>query len=58
MDHEAEHGLYISDRAAWAQYVATRWAKMLRESDETRRRELWKLAGQELRAAIKALEGD
>lgn len=50
-----EHKLYLTDRWAWAQYVAPKWARTLEKADEAEKRMLWRIAGPELKAAIRAL---
>jgi hypothetical protein len=50
-----EHQLYEQDRAAWARYIAPRWADMLRAADDAEKRRLWGIAGPELRAELTAL---
>lgn len=53
-----EHLLYLTDRHAWAKHVAPNWARMLAKSDETEKRRLWRIAGPELKAAIRALKSE
>lgn len=55
MKPEQEHALYLRDRWAWAKHVAPNWARMLAKSDETEKRRLWRIAGPELKAEIRAL---
>jgi hypothetical protein len=50
-----EHTLYLTDRAAWAAYVAPCWVEILKQSDEAERRRTWAMACPELRDAIRAL---
>ena len=50
-----EHRLYLTDRWAWAKYVAPKWIKTLEAADEAERRRLWRIAGPELKAEIRAL---
>lgn len=50
-----EHALYLRDRWAWAQYVAPKWARTLAKADEAEKRRLWRIAGPELKAEIRAL---
>ena len=53
-----EHKLYLRDRRAWAQYVAPKWAQMLAKADDAEKRMLWRIAGPELKAAIRALKSE
>jgi hypothetical protein len=50
-----EHLLYLRDRWAWAKYIAPKWVKMLEPADESERLRLWRIAGPELKAEIRAL---
>ena len=50
-----EHELYLTDRAAWASYAAPKWAQMLRHADAEEKKSLWGIAGEELRAELRAL---
>ena len=50
-----EHKLYLKDRRAWAKYIAPKWVKRMEASDEAERRRLWRIAGPELKAEIRAL---
>ena len=58
MPPREEHELYLTHREAWADYAAPKWAQMLRESDEEKKKYLWYIAGPELRAALKSLAGE
>ena len=51
-----EHALYLRDRWAWAQYVAPKWAQTLAKADEAEKRRLWRIAGPELKCALRALK--
>lgn len=51
-----EHKLYLKNRWAWAQYVAPKWAQTLANADEAEKRRLWRIAGPELKAALRALK--
>lgn len=51
-----EHKLYLADRWAWAQYVAPKWARTLEKADEAEKRRLWRIAGPELKAALRDLK--
>lgn len=51
-----EHALYLRDRWAWAQYVAPKWARTLEKADEAEKRRLWRIAGPELKAALRDLK--
>lgn len=51
-----EHKLYLRDRLAWAQYVAPKWAKAMEKVDEAEKRMLWRIAGPELKDALRALK--
>lgn len=51
-----EHTLYLTDRRAWAEYVAPRRAEMLKQASETEKSRLWRSFGPESRAAIRALK--
>lgn len=53
-----EHELYLTDRRAWAKYIAPKWGKMLEAADEAERRRLWRIAGPELKAEIRALKSE
>ena len=53
-----EHKLYLRDRRAWAQYVAPKWARTLAKADDAEKRMLWRIAGPELKAAIRALKSE
>lgn len=53
-----EHKLYLRDRRAWAQYVAPKWARMLAKADKPEKERLWRCAGPELKAAIRALKSE
>ena len=50
-----EHKLYLTDRWAWAKYIAPKWVKRMEAADEAERRRLWRIAGPELKAEIRAL---
>ena len=50
-----EHLLYLRDRRAWAAYVAPNWVRMLTQADKPEKERLWRIAGPELKAAIRAL---
>lgn len=50
-----EHKLYLTDRWAWAKYAAPKWVKRMEAADAAERRRLWRVAGPELRAEIRAL---
>lgn len=51
-----EHALYLRDRRAWAQYVAPKWARTLAKADEEEKRRLWRIAGPELKDALRELK--
>lgn len=51
-----EHALYLRDKWAWAQYVAPKWARTLAKADEAEKRRLWRIAGPELKDALRALK--
>ena len=51
-----EHKLYLRDRRAWAQYVAPKWARALAKVDEAEKRLLWRIAGPELKDALRAMK--
>ena len=50
-----EFVLYMTDRATWAERVAPRWKALLQATSGAEKEELWRLAGPELRAAIRRL---
>lgn len=58
MTPREEIALYQSDRAAWAAYIAPRWASMLVSADQSEKARLWKLAGPELKAALRNLASE
>jgi hypothetical protein len=58
MTPSQEHTLYLTDPEAWAQHVAPRWLRILRESTEAERKRMWALARPVLRHAIKRLAAD
>ena len=45
-----EHTLYLTNRWAWAKYIAPKWVKRMEAADEAERRRLWRIAGPELKA--------
>lgn len=49
----ADAALYRRDRQAWAQQAAPRWVKRMRAESEADKQESWRVAGPELRAAIR-----
>lgn len=49
----ADHALYLRDRQAWARLAAPRWIKRMRAESEADKRESWRIAGPELKAAIR-----
>ena len=49
----ADAALYRRDRQAWAQQAAPRWLKRMKAEDEAEKQESWRVAGPELRAAIR-----
>lgn len=51
----ADADLYRRDRQAWAQQAAPRWVKRMRAESEAEKQESWRVAGPELRAAIRLL---
>jgi len=56
MTHPEEHALYLTDRRAWAEYVAPNWRRMLLALTGEAKQELKdKAKSPELRAAIRAL---
>lgn len=51
----ADAALYRRDRQAWALQAAPRWVKRMRAESEAEKQESWRVAGPELRAAIRLL---
>lgn len=49
----ADGALYRADRAAWAAKAGPRWFKRMKAEAEADKRESWRVAGPELRAAIR-----
>lgn len=49
----ADGALYRANRAAWAAKAAPRWVSRIRTESEADKRESWRVAGPELRAAIR-----
>ncbi len=49
----ADAALYKRDRQAWARQAAPRWIKRMRAESEADKRESWRIAGPELKAAIR-----
>lgn len=47
--------LYKFDRAAWVAYAAPRWVQLLKAADADRKRELWAMAGDDLKREIRRL---
>jgi hypothetical protein len=55
MNHTEEYELYLTDREAWARYVAPKWVEMLKAANPAEKRALWNAAGPELRAELNRL---
>ena len=50
-----EFTLYNTDRRGWARHVAPRWRDMMLRADAAEKRRLWREAGPELQAELRAL---
>lgn len=51
----ADHAMYLRDRQAWARLAAPRWIKRMRAESEADKQQSWRIAGPELKAAIRDL---
>lgn len=53
-----EFALYSRDPAKWAALVAPRWVPMLERSEDERTLAMWRMARAELKREVWALAGD